>query len=90
MSQNCKCRSQFEINNQIIRVNDLVAIPATPLDSSFDPVIHVEISNACKRFIARNKHLPYILFVEFQQCKILSKCRNEHHNISLASELFAK
>lgn len=88
MSQNCKCRSQFEINNQIIRVNDLVAIPATPLDSSFDPVIHVEISNACKRFIARNKHLHSVYGIS--TVKNLSKCRNEHHNISLALELFAK
>lgn len=49
----------------------MVAIPATPLDPSFDPVIHVKIGNTCKRYIARNKHLDAVYGIK--TCKILKK-----------------
>lgn len=43
----------------------MVAIPATPLDPSFDPVIHVKIGNTCKRFIAINKHFYAVYGITF-------------------------
>lgn len=49
----------------------MVAIPATPLDPSFDPVIHVKIGNTCKRFIAINKHLYAVYGIK--TCKIFKK-----------------
>lgn len=52
----------------------MVAIPATPLDPSFDPVIHVKIGNTCKRFIAINKHFYAVYGIKTcKMTKILKK-----------------